>query len=111
MIIRSLSFITEEINAHYIKFDCLLSAEKVEIYMGMLHWESKIPLLRCKGLYIAQWSNGSINQFMLQGVDDTFECRKLTTLSDDITDFSNKFLFVGRNINKDEIEQALKEWR
>ena len=79
--------------------------------MGMLHWESGVPPLRCKGLYFAKSSEDLIFQYMLQGVDDTFECRKLNPVSENHIDFSNKFLFVGRNLNEEEIKAALIEWK
>lgn len=64
---------SHDIKPHYIKFEGLLDADKMEMQMGVLHWESEFTLLRCKGLFFAKDSEDKIGQYMLQGVDDTFE--------------------------------------
>jgi len=84
---------SHEIQPNYIKFDGLLNADKVEIFMGVLHWEDEsIELMRCKGLYYARNSEDQICQFILQGVDDTFEWRLLKTYSESETPTGKLFI-------------------
>ena len=45
---------SQDIKPHYIEIEGLLDADKVEVQMGVLHWESEVILMRCKGLYHAR---------------------------------------------------------
>ncbi|CAI2374125.1 unnamed protein product [Moneuplotes crassus] len=94
-----------EISPSYIITEGILNLDNFEVLMGKLHWESEVPLLRCKGLFHARDCDEKLGQYLLQGVDDTFECRLIKPLLEDHTDFENKFLFVGKDIDA----QGLKE--
>ena len=100
---------SQDIKPHYIEIEGLLDADKVEVQMGVLHWESEVILMRCKGLYHARDWDGNLNQYLLQGVDDTFEWRDIKELPGDYSDFKNKFLFVGKNINLEELTEQIKD--
>ena len=73
--VHSHSAHSHDIKPIYIKIEGLLDPEKVEYLMGIIHWETDdITLLRCKGLYYCgDRDSENISQYMLQGVDDTFE--------------------------------------
>lgn len=78
--------------------------------MGELHWEEEVTLLRCKGLFHARDCDDKLGQYLLQGVDDTFEWRLVKELPEDYIDFKNKLLFVGKDIQQEELKEKINNW-
>ena len=78
--------------------------------LGELIWESPegLEVLRCKGLFqgFGQATDAEYGQYMLQGVGDVFELRPMASIAG-AHEGPGKFLFVGRGIDKDAIQQDL----
>jgi len=104
---------SSEITPHYITFPGILSLSKAEEFFGKLLWEPSAfsleeekpgCVLRCKGLFAAR-EDGKEEMVMLQGVDDTFECRKVQAGEEG----DNRFLFVAKGVDADKIREGLRE--
>ncbi len=52
--------------------------------MGVLLWEkpNDIQLMRCKGTFVATNTDGIKAEYILQGVDEVFEFKEISIISD-----------------------------
>ena len=102
--------ILHSIASHYITIETPPSSyfdiDAMTQVLGELIWEApeSVDIMRCKGLLRGRASDDPEPiQYMLQGVGDVFELRPMTNSHND----PGKFLFVGRGIDKSQLEADL----
>jgi hypothetical protein len=73
-----------------------IDVDLFEQFMGELLWEeSDMQVLRCKGTFLGRQGDQTNALYMLQGVDEVFEVRKLQEAGDQ----KCRLLFVGKRID------------